>query len=640
MLGRAGKGVVVEVRRPITDDPATGVAGGRSGFAVIVDRTLEGILAVALLGELFVIFCNILTRSIFRSSFEWANEPAEMALSCIAFLGGAYAYRRGEHAFIRAVLDVLPPKAQRASYILADLCVLMVAVAIGLGAVPLFLSQREELSSILLISTSWFVLPIIAGAIVLAGSATERLIAQHRPTLLVLGGCGAVLGIGGGLTLPIWRPWLVGSPSLWLAIAFFFGPVLLGVPVAFALILGTLSYLLASGALPIMLLAHTMVHGVNNFVLLALPFFIFAAVIMNQGGISLRLVRLMQAFIGHVRSGLLQVMVVSMYIVSGLSGSKAADVGAVGSVMRDMLRKEGYSLEQSAAVLASSAVMGETVPPSIAMLVLCSVTTVSVGALFIAGLLPAAVIGLCLMGLIYVQARRSNAGRLPRATLSQLRTAALQGVLPLLMPLILFGGILFGIATPTEVSSFAVVYGLALAGLVYQELGLRAFLQSVVECSAMSGMILFIIAAASSFSRVLTVAHLPQRLVTLLSGVQHTQWLFLLASMLLLIVAGSILEGLPALLILAPILLPIAGQVGVSLLHYSIVLVIAMGIGAFMPPVGAGFYIACAVCDASIERSSREMIPYITVLCLGLVVVALAPWFTLFLPQLFGIAGR
>jgi tripartite ATP-independent transporter DctM subunit len=207
------------------------------------------------------------------------------------------------------------------------------------------------------------------------------------------------------------------------------------------------------------------------------------------------------------------------------------------------------------------------------------------------------------------------------------------------MPVILFVGILLGIGTPTEVSSFAVIYGIVLAGLIYRELGAREFLRCIIDCAAISGMILFILAAASSFSWVLTVAYLPQRLVEILTGLHESEWLFMLGSILLLIVVGSILEGLPALLILAPILMPIAGQVGISPLHYGIVLLIAMGIGLFMPPIGVGFYVSCAVCDTTIEKSTRAMIPFLVVLFFGLLLVALVPWFTLFLPAAFHL-GR
>jgi tripartite ATP-independent transporter DctM subunit len=360
---------------------------------------------------------------------------------------------------------------------------------------------------------------------------------------------------------------------------------------------------------------------------------------MGVTGMAKRMIDAVQEWVGHWSGGLLIAEVVGMYVFSGVSGSKGADMATVGSVMKQPLRDYGYPATESVAVLAAAAAMGETIPPSLALLVLGSITTLSIGSLFVAGIIPAAVVALCLMTLIHFQARRSNAKRLPRASLRQVATAGLGGILPLLMPVILFVGILLGIGTPTEVSSFAVIYGIVLAGLVYRELGAREFLRCIIDCAAISGMILFILAAASSFSWVLTVAYLPQRLVEILTSVHESQWLFMLGSILLLIVVGSILEGLPALLILAPILMPIAGQVGISPLHYGIVLLIAMGIGLFMPPIGIGFYVSCAVCETTIEKSTRAMIPFLVVLFLGLLLVALVPWFTLFLPAAFHLGG-
>jgi tripartite ATP-independent transporter DctM subunit len=399
--------------------------------------------------------------------------------------------------------------------------------------------------------------------------------------------------------------------------------------------LGAAAYLWVSNSSPMVALPQNMVNGTGNYVLLAVPFFVLAGLIMERGGISLRLVRFVQALVGHVRGGLLHVVVVSMYLVSGLSGSKAADVAAVGSVMRNMLAREGYRPGEGAAVLAASAAMGETVPPSIAMLVLGSITSLSIAALFVGGIIPAAVIGLCLMLLISVRARIANAPRSARASRSTLGRAALGAVLPLLMPLILFGGILFGIATPTEVSSFAVLYGIGLA-FFYREMDLRGLGRTVVDSAALSGMVLFILAAASAFSWVLTTASLPQHLVELLHGVNDSSLVFLVGSIALLIAAGTLLEGLPALNVLAPLLLPIAVQLGISPLHYGIVLVIAMGIGAFMPPAGVGFYVCCAIQRTDVEPASRAMLPYLGVLIAGLLVVAFVPALTLVLPHAFG----
>ena len=624
-------------------------APGFRRLDVAIDGLLQPVLAVALLGELVLVFCNILTRSLLGISFQWANEPAELALSIIAFLGGTFAYRRGEHAYIRVLLRVLPGGLQRICHALSELIVLVTSLAVGLSAIALFQSRWDVVTATLGIRACWYVLPVIAGMLVLILTALERLLVQDKLTVSVTGGVLLAGLLVLGATHDTWQAWINGDAALTLTLSLFLLPLLIGLPVGFALLLGTLGHLVTGGTPAFVgglaawgrssILSQTMMAGVGNFVLLALPFFVFAAVIMNEGGISLRLVRFVQTLAGHVRGGLFQVMVISMYLVSGLSGSKVADVAAVGSVMRDMLRKESYDLEQATAVLAASAVMGETVPPSIPMLVLGSITTLSIGSLFIAGVIPAAVVGLCLMVLIYFQSRRGHMRRLPRAPFVQMAKASLGAVLPLLMPVILLGGIMTGVGTPTEVSSFAVIYGLVVAGLLYQELGIRPLLKGVIDCAAISGMILFILAAASSFAWTLTMALFPQKLVELLTSAHQREWVFMVASIVLLIVTGSILEGLPALLILAPILLPIAAQVGVSQLHYGIVLVIAMGIGAFAPPVGACFYVTCAICGTTLERSARAMIPYLIVLFVGILLVAFVPWFTLYLPTKFHLAG-
>ena len=332
-------------------------------------------------------------------------------------------------------------------------------------------------------------------------------------------------------------------------------------------------------------------------------------------------------------------MVVSMYLVSGLSGSKSADVAAVGTVMRGMLKRERYSASEGTAVLSASAAMGECIPPSIAMLVLGSITKLLMIALFLAGLIPAAVVALCLMVLIYIRASIAKTPRSPRATLSVMVTAGLHSILPLLMPIILFVGILSGVATPTEISALAVIYGIILSFFVYREMGVKQIVAAIIDSAALAGMVLFILAAAQGFSWALTEAYVPQRLVHVLNQANNSVIIFMLASIVLLIVAGSLLEGFPALNVLAPLLLPVAVQIGVNELHYGIVLLIAVGIGAFIPPAGVGFYICCAIMRTRIEEASVAMIPYLICLVVGLIIVAFVPWFTLVLPHAFGLSG-
>jgi tripartite ATP-independent transporter DctM subunit len=349
-------------------------------------------------------------------------------------------------------------------------------------------------------------------------------------------------------------------------------------------------------------------------------------------------VRFISALVGHTRGGLLQVAVVSMYVISGLSGSKPADVAAVGTVMRDELT-ERHGGAEGAAVLAASAVMGETVPPSIAMLIVGSITNVSVAAMFVGGIIPAAVMAAALMTLIAVRARRSALPRVERASGAAIARSALQAVLPLMLPGILLGGILLGIATPTEVAGFAVLYGLTLAFVVYRTMTWSSFLAAVTDTAALTGVLLFIFAASSGFSWTLTVANLPQRLVELLQSVGNSTELFMVGSIALLITVGVLLEGLPSLNVLAPLLLPIAGKLGLSELHYALVLIIAMGVGGFMPLAGVGFYVCCAIMRCNIEAASRAMLPYLAIILIGLLIIAFVPSLALFLPHQFGFRG-
>ncbi len=603
-----------------------------------VDRLAEGLVVAALLGELGIVLANVFARAYLHQSYLWADEVARLTLAILAFIGGAVAYRRGDHAFVRVCLNLMPRRGERGCLALADIVVLFVAGVTAVASVDFIASSWNERTPILQLPAALIALPLPAGMALLALYAIARLRREHGRAAWGIGGVFAAVIAAAAATREQWLPWLAGDNAIIAALALFFVAIFAGVPVGFVLLLATATYLWTTGAAAMVVLPQSMVNGTGNFILLAVPFFILAGLIMERGGISVRLVRFIHALVGHLRGGLLQVTVVSMYIVSGLSGSKPADVAAVGTVMRDQLR-ERHGAAEGAAVLAASAVMGETVPPSIAMLIVGSITNVSVAAMFIGGLAPAAVMALCLMIMIYWRARRAGTPPLPRAPLPQIARAGLGAVLPLLMPGMLLAGILFGIATPTEVAAFAALYGLALAVLVYREMDLRAFLRTVTDTAALTGVLLFIFAAASGFSWTLTVAYLPQRLVALLHSAGNSTEIFMIASIVLLVVAGVLLEGLPSLNVLAPLLLPIAVKLGLSGLHYALVLIIAMGVGGFMPLAGVGFYVCCAIMRCDVEAASRAMVPYLVVVLIGLLFVAFVPWFALFLPNYFGFHG-
>jgi tripartite ATP-independent transporter DctM subunit len=600
-----------------------------------IDAFAETLVVVALLGELALVLANVFARAYVHHSFLWADEVARLSLSILAFIGGAVAYRRRDHAFVRIVLNLLPRPVERVCLALSDVLVLFVVALTGIASAEFLASSWGERTPILQLPATLIALPLPLGMALLALYAMSNLCRETWQMIAGLAGAFLLALLAAAATREVWLPWFGGDGAIIVALALFFIAIFAGVPVGFVLLLSTATYLWAADAASFVVLPQTMVNGTGNFILLAVPFFILAGLIMERGGISVRLVRFIHTLVGHWRGGLLQVTVASMYVVSGLSGSKPADVAAVGTVMRDQLR-ERHGAAEGAAVLAASAIMGETVPPSIAMLIVGSITSVSLAALFIGGLIPAAVMALCLMALIYVRARRAGTPRVPRAPLATMLRAGLGAILPLLMPAMLLGGILFGVATPTEIAAFAVVYGLVLAIVGYRAMNMKEFMRTVADTAALTGVLLFIFAAASGFSWTLTVAYLPQRLVALLHAAGDSTAIFMLGSIALLVVVGVLLEGLPSLNVLAPLLIPIAGKLGLSETHYALVLIIAMGIGGFMPLAGVGFYVCCAIMRCDIEEASRAMLPYVIVVLIGLIIVAFVPWFALALPKYFG----
>ncbi|HUL55547.1 MAG TPA: TRAP transporter large permease subunit [Usitatibacter sp.] len=614
--------------------------GRREGSAALraLDTFAQGLVAAALLGELAVVLSNVLARMWLHHSFLWADEVARFALSVLAFIGGAVAYRRREHAVVSLVLDLCPKRTKEVCLALADVLVLFTAVLAAVASIDLIDTGWNERTPILQLPAALIAMPLPLGMALIALYAVVHLWRNHRRDAWAVGPAFATGVAVAAATRSVWLGWFTGDVAIGTALALFFVAIFAGVPVGFVLLLSTVTYLWSSGGGSLVIVPQSMVNGTGNFILLAVPFFILTGLIMERGGMSVRLVRFIHALVGHLRGGLLQVAVVSMYVVSGLSGSKPADVAAVGTVMRDEL-SERHGAAEGAAVLAASAIMGETVPPSIAMLIVGSITNVSVAAMFIGGLIPAAVMALSLMALIYVRARRSKAPVIARAPLAVMLRAASGATLPLIMPGILLGGILAGIATPTEVAAFAAVYGLVLAVVVYREMSLEAFVRTAIDTAALTGVLLFIFAAASGFSWALTVAYLPQRLVELLHSVGASTTVFMLGSIALLVVVGVLLEGLPSLNVLAPLLLPIAGQLGLSGIHYALVLIIAMGVGGFMPLAGVGFYVCCAIMRADIEKAAHAMGPYLAAIVIGLLIVAFVPSLTLVLPHYFGFRG-
>ncbi len=476
--------------------------------------------------------------------------------------------------------------------------------------------------------------PMGVGALFMTAFALD--IFRARPVRDMISGIVATgLIVGLYLAWDFLAPDSVPSSGVLMLVGFFitlFG----GLPIGFALALAALIFIWVEGTLPGVIFAQQMARGIDNFVLLAIPFFILVGYLMEANGMSVRLIELLQRAVGHMRGGLNVVMVMSMVLFSGISGSKMADVAAVGSVLIPAARRSKQNPGSAVALLAASAVMAETIPPCINLIILGFVANLSIGGLFVAGLLPAGLMALALIAVSIIFGRRPAAPEEPHAApVSGLWTGAIAsfGLIVLI-----FVGFKSGFATATEISAFAALYAIVVGSVVFGELSLTSATHSFIQAATRSGLVLFIVAAAQSLAFILTLQQVPHAVGDIMLSLSKTHgvWLFMLLSIAVLIVMGSVLEGAAALIIFGPLLLPVAVRLGIDPLHFGVVLVIAMGIGLFAPPLGLGLYGACLIGNVPIEQTIRPIVGYLGLLFLCLLVVAFVPAISTALPRALG----
>jgi tripartite ATP-independent transporter DctM subunit len=605
-------------------------------FPAWADTIFESVLAFILFSELFILFGNILLREIFHRSLPWAEEVASLALVSTAFIGGAIAFYEGEHLSVRFIIDKLPPKWRTFIDAFVNWLIMALAAICLVLIIPVLKANWQLLTPALEISKAWIYAPYPVAMCLLIIFALKRII-SHAPRT-ALAACAAAAGLlcAWYLAQSLTGPWnglggfLFGGATL-------LGAIALGVPIGFALPMVAGLFLFSSDLASIDALPMTMSNGVTGFIMLAIPFFVLAGDVMTEGGLTRPLADWVCSLVGHLCGGLAQVLVVSMFIFSGISGSKVADIAAVGTTMRNMLKEQGYDPAESSAILAGSAIMGETIPPSLPLLVIGSITTISVGALFVAGIVPAVLMAMCLMIFIYFKGRKNSWPKGSKANWVERLKVTIRAVPVLFVPFMLVVGIVGGIATPTEVSSFAVVYAVIIALVFYRSVRVRDLVRIFARSAVIAGMILFTISAGAAFSWTMTVAGLPRLVVELLSMLGGSVTVFLIISLVALVILGGVLEGLPALLVTVPLLMPIAIQSGLNPIHYAIVLIFAMGMGCFVPPFGIGFYVSCSIGESSTEKVTPRLIPYILVLAAGLILVTFVPWFSLVLPKTIGL---
>jgi C4-dicarboxylate transporter DctM subunit len=408
----------------------------------------------------------------------------------------------------------------------------------------------------------------------------------------------------------------------------------LNVPIAFSMGMASILGLLVKGSIPLVIVPQKIFTGTDSFPLLAVPFFILAGMLMDTGGISLRLVRLASALVGHLRNGLGMVCVVSEIFFSGISGSTAADTAAVGSILIPAMNQAGYKPHRATAIVCAACGMGILVPPCIAMVVYGGIANASIGALFAGGFLPASVMALALMFQLNLQARRAGLMPLPWPGIKPLGQAFKEAIPALFMPIIIFGGILGGVCTPTEAAVLAVAYGLLISLLVYREIDLKKLKEVLVETGVVTGKVMLMVGMASVFAWIMTREQVPQTLARFILSLGGGKILFLLIINVSFLFLGAVLEGVPALIMTVPILLPIAVQFGIDPIHFGIILIANMGIGLFIPPVGLGVFIGCSIGKVSISEVARPLISYLSVNFATVLLITYWPWLTMALPNL------
>jgi tripartite ATP-independent transporter DctM subunit len=605
-------------------------------FAPWLESAFDVFLGSVLFAELLLLFGNTALRSVFGSSLVWANEVAEYALTSLAFVGGAIAYHRGSHLVVRFGIDGLPIHLREYAECSRHYFVLLAAILGLTYVVPMWNNSWNSFTVVLQVSRSWTLIPFFAGMALTMVFALAELRRHTRRENSVAAAIVFTLGVAWFLGQYFTGPW-DGPTGIGFALLLLLFLVFSGVPIAYVLSVTAYVYIFGSGEADPMAVSFAMTNGISSFILLAIPFFILAGNVMTDGGLTKPLADWVTAMVGRLQGGLLQALVIAMYIFSGISGSKIADVAAVGTTLKGMLKEQGYDPAESGAVLAAAGIMGETIPPSLVMMVLASITTLSVGAFFIAGVIPAALLGLCLMAIVYRRARKFDWPRCPAVSWPDRVKVSVRAFPALLVPIILIVGIVGGIATTTEVSSIAVVYSILVSVVIYRGMNFRAFRTTMADSATMAGMVLFMVSAGSAFSWTLAVSGLQAIVGNFVDMLGGSAFAFMTFSIVLMVIMGSILEGLPSLLIFGPMLLHLTANYGIDPMHFGIVIIIAMGIGTFVPPFGVCYFVTCSVMETTVEKVTPRFLPYVAVLVAGLALIASFPSISLSLPHAFNL---
>lgn len=602
-------------------DAAARIAGA---IRTWIDEALSHAGAALLTGIILVVLGGVVSRYVFNASFSWTEEAGLWLFTYLIFTVLPIATRRSRHIALTLVSDLLPPGGRRLLAMLATATIAYTIIRLftagaGIAAVT-------SGTSITLGLPSWWqyaVIPVSAGILLVCQVLEAFEPASDRPAgLFALG-----LALAAWLLIDVLEVMGIesGSPALLLGIAFV-TTLLLGVPVAYCMLFAAFLASDAGDLLPPAAVVHNVVVGSSKFVLLAIPLFIAAAQVMNAGGLTVRLIALARALVGHLRGGLAQVNVVTSVFFGFDSGSSTADASLLAKMTVPEMVRNGYPAPFCCAVIAASAILPNIIPPSIAMLLFASISNVSVGKLFLAGIVPGLLFAALLMGMVYVQARRSGYGNAHAApSWRTLASPLLMAIPALLLSVLIIGGIRFGVVTATEAGVVAVLYALGTGMFFYRDLALPAVWRGLRESSIDSGMVGFMIGVAAPFAWVLVSGRIPQGFLQFMLAYVSEGWAVLLCLNLLMLVAGAFLDLTAIMLIVVPIALPLVLQMGVDPVHFGIIVVVNLMLGGLTPPYGLLVFIPAAITGTSVEATFRAVMPFLAILIFGLMLITYIP---------------
>ena len=544
-------------------------------------------------------------------------------------LGAVVAFRRGEHMRMTALVTRAPLPVRGFLEALAIAAPIGFLLLVLHPAIDYAMEESFIVTPALEIPGSWraSALPVGLGLMLLV--AAVRLLRLAGPGR-ALGTLAVVAAVAGGFWLagPTLKP--LGNLNL---LIFFVGlvaaTVLAGVPIAFCFGLATFGYLALTTRVPMMVVVGRMDEGMSHLILLAVPLFIFLGSLIEMTGMARAMIRFLANLLGHVRGGLSYVLVGAMYLVSGISGAKAADMAAVAPVLFPEMQARGSKPGELVALLSATGAQTETVPPSLVLITIGSVTGVSIGALFTGGLLPGAVLALVLCLVVRWRHRGPDVQRMARPGGREVLRSLVIALPALALPFLIRAAVVEGVATATEVSTIGIAYGAIVGLLVYRQFDWKRLGPILVETASLSGAILLIIGAATGMAWALTQSGFSRDLAAAMAALPGGRAGFLAVSILAFVILGSVLEGIPAIVLFGPLLFPIARTMGVHEVHYAMVVILSMGIGLFAPPFGVGYYAACAISRISPDEGMRPIWGYLLALLLGTILIAAVPWLSI-----------